>query len=236
MSYELYNKLKRFGRVRLNVLLAKLSNFKIGGPADIVIQVTATEKLVALLNYLSGEGVEFFILGGGSNVLLPDEGFQGVVVKVESRKSKVEGRRIEVEAGMDLGQLVQLSVENNLAGLEWAAGIPGTVGGAIRGNAGAHYAFTGGEIKDSLQTVEVWRDGEVVQLVPDDCRFGYRDSIFKHHPDVILSACFNLQSGDDQESLLMTQKIIAERKGKQSSLPFAGSFFKNRGSKSDWKF
>ncbi|OGH69463.1 MAG: UDP-N-acetylenolpyruvoylglucosamine reductase [Candidatus Magasanikbacteria bacterium RIFCSPHIGHO2_01_FULL_47_8] len=230
----MYKTLQQFGKVKVNAALGKLTTFEIGGPADFLVKVETQEKLVGLLNYLSGEGVDFLILGGGCNILLPDEGWRGVVIKVESRKSKVsaqggsgESQTIEVEAGMDLSKLVELTIQNNLTGLEWAAGIPGTVGGAIRGNAGAHYVFTGGEVKDSIETVLVWRDGEVFEFSGAECGFGYRDSIFKHNKDVILSGRFKLRPGNAKESLLMTQKIIAERKGKQSAAPSAGSFFKN---------
>ncbi len=226
--------LQKFGRVKVNAPLAKFTTFKIGGPAAFLVVVEERKKLIGLLNFLSAEGIDCLILGGGANVVLPDEGWGGVVIKVESRKSKVstqgglgESQTIEVEAGMDLSQLVQLSTQHNLAGLEWAAGIPGTVGGAIRGNAGARYAFTGGEIKDSIETAFVWRDGEVLELTPAECSFGYRDSIFKHNHDVILAGRFALKPGNRAENIAMTQKIIAERKGKQASAPSAGSFFKN---------
>ena len=224
---EIYRQLKQYGKVKPNALLSKFSNFNIGGLADFLVEVRETEKLVALLNFLSAEGVDYLILGGGANVLFPDEGWRGVVIKVKCERSNVKGQTIEIEAGAELSELVRLSIQHTLAGLEWAAGIPGSVGGAIRGNAGAHYAFTGGEIKDILASVSVWRDGEVLELFPAECAFGYRDSIFKHTTDVVLSGRFNLKPGDAKTSLDMTQKIIAERKGKQSSQPSAGSFFKN---------
>jgi UDP-N-acetylmuramate dehydrogenase len=134
---------------------------------------------------------------------------------------------MEVDVGMSLGKLVELSIQNKLSGLEWAAGIPGTLGGAIRGNAGAHYLFVGGEIKDNLEKVEVWRDGEVLEIFNSECAFEYRDSIFKNNSDVILRAWFKLQPGDQKTSLLIAQKVLQERQGKHPSEPSAGSFFKN---------
>ncbi len=224
---NVYKQLKLYGKVKPNVLLSKFSNFNIGGPADFLIEVTETEKAIALLNYLSGEGIEYLILGGGSNVLFPDDGIRGVVIRIKNEELRMKNNVIEVDAGVQLSELVRASIEHKLAGLEWAAGIPGAVGGAIRGNAGAHYVFTGGEIKDSITSVRMWRDGEALELTALECEFGYRDSIFKHKTDVVLSGKFALAPGDAKKSLEMTQKIIAERKGKQSSQPSAGSFFKN---------
>lgn len=220
--------LKSFGRVRPNTPLAKYSSFRLGGPAQFLVEVSETDKLVALLNFLAGEGIEWFILGGGTNVLFPDEGWQGAVIKIEDSRLKIKNSVIEASAGALLSAVVEASIREGLIGFEWAAGIPGTVGGAVRGNAGARYAFTGGELKDVIQTVSVWRDGEVVELTSAECQFGYRDSIFKHNKkDVILGMTIGLQPGNKAESLQMTQKIIAERRGKQPPEPSAGSFFKN---------
>ncbi|MSU75787.1 MAG: UDP-N-acetylmuramate dehydrogenase [Candidatus Magasanikbacteria bacterium] len=224
---QLYKELKNFGKVRPNASLAKFSNFNIGGPADFLIETTKTDTLIGLLNFLSGEGIEYLVLGGGSNVLFPDEGFRGAVIKISNIKYQISNLTIDAEAGMDLSKLVELSIQNKFTGLEWAAGIPGSVGGAIRGNAGAHYAFTGGEMKDTLETVSVWRDGEVVELFRGECEFGYRDSVFKHNTDVVLSGRFQLVIGGAKKSLEMTQKIVAERQAKQDHHSSAGSFFKN---------
>lgn len=224
---ELYKKLKRYGQVKTNTALSKLCTFKIGGPAEFVVTVTEEAQLVGLLNFLSGEGIAWLILGGGANVLFPDEEFRGVVIRIQNTKYQIPNTNIEIDAGVELSELVRLSIQNKLTGLEWAAGIPGTVGGAVRGNAGARYAFTGGEIKDAAESITVWRDGEVLELSPAECEFGYRDSIFKHNQDVILSARFSLKSGNPAVSLDMTQKIIAERRGKQPPDASAGSFFKN---------
>ncbi len=226
MDY-LYKQLKKWGRVKLNAALAKFCSFKVGGSADLLLTVASQENLVNALNFLSLEGQDFFILGGGSNVLFPDEGLRAVVIKVQDKKLQVKDEVITVAAGAELGVVVGAAVSAALGGFEWAAGIPGSVGGAVRGNAGARYAFTGGEMKDSIVSVLVWRSGEVLEIENKDCAFGYRDSVFKHSNDVILSATIRLGPGTQRESLLMTQKIVAERRGKQSSEPSAGSFFKN---------
>lgn len=231
---EIYKRLKEFGHVRINVPLAKYTTFNIGGPADFLLTVSANEQLVSALNFLTGEGINWFILGGGSNVLFPDERFEGVVIKIKNEKCSMKNTTIEADAGLELSKVVEASLQASLTGFEWAAGIPGSVGGAVRGNAGARYAFTGGEIKVCLTSVSVWRDGEVVELSNADCKFGYRDSIFKHNRDVILTMQIQLKLGNRAESLAMTQKIIEERKGKHAKEPSAGSFFKNV-SLSAWK-
>lgn len=224
---HIYQALKQFGKVKTNVLLAKVTTFKVGGPADVLVTITDRQKLAEALTFLSGEGIDFLILGGGANVLMPDEGFRGVVIRVACEKMTRDGMVVEADAGVTLGELVLFSIKENLAGLEWAAGIPGSLGGAVRGNAGARYAFCGGEIKDNAQEVIVWRDGELITLANADCAFGYRDSAFKHNRDVILGARFVLQSGNAAEGLATTQKVLVERKGKHAAEPSAGSFFKN---------
>lgn len=223
----LSKQLREFGKVKANASLAKFSKFKIGGPAQFLVTVENVEKLAGLLGFVSGEGIPYFILGGGSNVLFPDDGFEGVVIKVKGEKPEVQGEVIEVSAGADLSSVVDTSVAAGLTGFEWAAGIPGSVGGAVRGNAGAHYKFAGGEMKDNVVSVTVWRSNEVLEIPNGECAFGYRDSIFKHNGDVVLSTKIKLEPGNKQESVMTTQRIIAERRGKQPDLPSAGSFFKN---------
>ena len=219
----LYENLKRYGKVKVNAPLARLTTFKIGGPARFFVEVINREKLVELLNFLSGAGEDFFIIGGGSNVLLPDDGIEGVVIKYRGAAVAVAGTTLVAESGALLGAVVTAAPAHRLSGLEWAAGIPGTVGGAVRGNAGA----AGGDIARSMDKVTVWRDGEVVELARAECGFGYRESIFKHSQAVVLSARFALVSGDPAKSLKAMQEIVKKRAGHYPPLPSAGSFFKN---------
>ena len=120
-----------------------------------------------------------------------------------------------------MGVLVNIAAANGLAGMDWAVGIPGTFGGAIRGNAGA----MGKDISIPLQWVEVWRDGEVLKLQKDECCFGYRDAIFKHNNDIILRGCIYLEPGDKKEIMAKMQGHLQQRK--HTPYPSAGSFFKN---------
>lgn len=222
----LYKKLQSFGQVRVNAPLAKFSSFKIGGPADYLLIAVQNEALVNALNFLSAEGVDYFILGGGTNVLFSDDGWRGCVIVNKTSGRQVAGQKITADAGVELKLVVDAAQRASLAGFEWAAGIPGTVGGAVRGNAGARYAFTGGEIKDTLVRARVW-NGSVTEYANADCVFGYRDSVFKHSSGVVLSVEIELKPGNVKESLAMTQKILVERRGKQPGKPSAGSFFKN---------
>ncbi len=221
---ELYTKLKTFGKVKLNEPMSKHTTFKIGGSVRYFVVVEEVGSLVEMLDYLSGEGVEYYILGGGSNILFRDGEYDGVVIQVKSQKSKVKSQTIEVESGVQLGTVMGLAMQNSLSGMEWSAGIPGTVGGAVRGNAGAFGQATA----DVLDRVEVWKDGEVVEFSKDECQFVYRGSIFKENKNlVILRAWFKLKKADKAEVLKKTQEIIASRKGKYPIYPSAGCFFTN---------
>lgn len=223
---ELYSKLKEFGDVKINESLAKHVTFKIGGPAKLFITINKTENLVQLLNYLESQGVEYFIVAGGSNLLMNDNGFDGLVIKISTNDlpkliPQGSGFEIEVDAGVMLGAVVNIAAKNSLAGMSWAIGIPGTFGGAIRGNAGA----MGKEIVSVLRWVDVWRNGEVVRLKPEECGFSYRNSNFKHNKDVILRGCVYLEPGDKQEIMEKMQTNLKQRK--HTPYPSAGSFFKN---------
>ncbi len=220
---ELYKQLKEYGHVRPGALMARYTTFHIGGPVQFMVEVQETEKLVALLNYLMGEGVPYFVLGGGSNLLWQDDEWEGVVIKIETRKMQLEGQEIMAEAGAAFAAMVMLAVQNNLAGLEWAAGMPGSVGGAVRGNAGAMDSDT----SRSLEKIEVWRDGEIIILKPEDCEYGYRDSAFKRNTDVVLRAWFKTTPGDKIALMQTMQATIKGRNGKYPASPSAGSFFKN---------
>lgn len=220
---ELYQKLKEFGKVKINESLVKHTTFKIGGPADLFVKVGETNKLIELLNFLRAEGVEFLVLGGGSNLLVNDEGWQGVVVKIETKKISAQENVIEAEAGVLLGQVVSLAAKNNLSGLEWAVGIPGTVGGAVRGNAGA----MGKECSNNIDRVEVWQDGEIKILSVQDCQFAYRQSLFKFNNAVVLRVWYKLTPGNKTEIMAMMQECLKHRTGRFPTLPSAGSFFKN---------
>ena len=221
---ELYNKLQEFGDIKTNTPFSKLTTFALGGPAQYLVEVKDTQKLVDLLNYVHKNGLNFFILGGGSNLLMPDDGIEGVTIKVLNTKVEMIGTTtIMAEAGAQLGAVVNMAFKNSLAGLEWGVGIPGTVGGAVRGNAGA----MGLDIARSISKVEVWRNGEILEVASADCQFGYRESLFKFNGDVVLRTWFELHLGDRKEIMEKVQGYMKHRTGRYPHKPSAGSFFKN---------
>lgn len=233
---ELYTKLKNFGHIRTNQSVAQYTTFQIGGVAQFFIEVTETQKLIDLLNFLNSEGINFFILGGGSNTLWRDEPYEGVVINVKCQMINVKDRIIEAEAGVVFGALVMKAIKHKLAGLEWAMGLPGTVGGAVRGNAGCTWrGLSGGETKDVLKKIEIWKDKEVITLTPQECQFGYRESVFKHISNmVVLRAWFQLYPGNPKESMRIVQEIVKLRNAHYPRTPSGGSFFKNVPTK-QWK-
>ncbi|MBI4992908.1 MAG: UDP-N-acetylmuramate dehydrogenase [Candidatus Magasanikbacteria bacterium] len=219
----IYQQLKQFGRVKTNEPLFKHTTFKIGGSARFLVIVEDREKTISLLNFLLAEGINYFILGGGSNLLFSDEDFDGVVVKIKNQKSKIINNEIETEAGAQLGEVLILTLKHNLTGMEWAAGVPGTIGGAVRGNAGAF----GSDMASNVDRVEVWRDGEAIILSKEECDFGYRSSGLKKGGSVILRVWFKFPAGDKKEIMTKVQKNLQARQGKFPPFPSAGCFFKN---------
>lgn len=212
--------------IQKNILLAPLTTFKIGGPAKFFIEAENEDEIIEALRFAKKNEEKIFILAGGSNILVSDSGFNGVVIRVTNRDLEVEGNKITCGSGVSLSSLVQFSIENSLSGMEWAAGIPGTVGGAIRGNAGAF----GGQISDSIDLVNFISipDYNLKEASVDACSFGYRKSIFKESPSqIIFSATFKLGNGNREKSEEEINDIIAKRKEKQPRFPSPGSFFQN---------
>jgi len=213
-----------------NVSLKNYTTFKIGGPAK-YFYIAKTEKdLILAIKMAKKKRLPFFILGGGSNLLFSDEGFDGLVIKIQDTKYKIEGTKIVTGAGTILGELINASVKAGLSGLEWAAGLPGTVGGAIRGNAGAF----GKSISNIIKTITIFQSSEVKpqeisNLKRQECDFKYRDSIFKRNKNlIIISAVFQLKKGNKDEIKKKIKEHLNYRKECQPlDFPSAGSIFKN---------
>ena len=199
-------------KIQRGVLLSKYTTFRIGGPAKFFTEVVNIEELKEALDYAQKNNLEFFVLGGGSNLLVSDKGYNGIVIQCKLTTYNLQPtiNTIEVGAGIPLAKVVRESAEHNLAGLEWATGIPGTVGGAVRGDAGA-YGGDAGSVIDSVRVLEVSNDEKEVRPLSvvsvargrtsldfqlkiyhePDCKFGYRESIFKQNKNlIILSAVF----------------------------------------------
>jgi UDP-N-acetylmuramate dehydrogenase len=220
--------------IQKNVSLAPYTTIKIGGPAKFFIEAESEDEIVEALSYAKENDLRIFILGGGSNVLISDQGFDGLVIRIQNSKFKIQNSAIECGAGCSLIKIVSESAKAGLAGLEWAAGIPGTVGGAVAGNAGAF----GGEMSDLVDSLRVL-DKSKLQTLPAgrqvtnykalNCNFAYRDSIFKQNPNLIILSCvIRLKRGDSKKSQQMVADIIQQRKALQPyDFPSSGSFFKN---------
>jgi len=209
-----------------NVSLKDFTTFKVGGPARYFVRAETVEHLTEALTAAKKEDWPVFILAGGSNVIFPDAGFNGLVVLMSIHKLSVSGNELTAGAANMMSELVDASIKHNLAGLEWAGGLPGTFGGAIRGNAGAFR----GEMKDSIKSVTSvnHHTGAIVIRTNAECRFGYRDSIFKHEHEAIIEATLTLKPGDATVLRQTADKWIAFRQERHPlEYPNAGSIFKN---------
>lgn len=210
-------------KIKRNIPLSQFTSFKIGGPAKYFISVKKKEDLIKAVNFSKEKKLPFLILGGGSNVLINDKGFSGLVILINNKESEIKRNRIYCQAGMKLNNLVNQSVKNNLTGLEWAAGIPGTIGGAVRGNAGA-FGFS---ISQLVKQVEVFNKDFSI-LEKKDCRFNYRESIFKKNKKVIFSLELELRKGNRKQSEKMIKEYLEQRKNNcPLDYSSAGCIFKN---------
>lgn len=214
-----------------NVSLAQYTSFRIGGPAKYFFIARSKKELVEAIKKAKELELPFFILGGGNNVLAPDKGYKGLVIKIQSSEIKTQDSNVEAEAGAVLAKLVGLATEKSLTGLEWAAGIPGTVGGAVYGNAQAF----GTKISNIVKEVEVLdsRTLEIETLVGDQCNFSEKKSIFKQNKDlIILSINLKLKKGGQDEIKKRIKEHLDFRKKNQPlEFPSAGSIFINQDGK-----
>lgn len=213
--------------IQENVSLSEHTSFKVGGPARFFCAVETVEELKEARNFADSKKLPLFILGAGSNVIVSSGGFGGVVVLVKLKSLEIDGRVVRAGSGVDMSEIVNTSVTAGLSGLEWAGGLPGTFGGAIRGNAGAFK----GEIKDTVQFVTAFSiaTGEIKIFNNDQCEFEYRESYFKHNPNwIILEAELLLRSGSTPELRAIADDHIEFRKTRHPlEFPNAGSMFKN---------
>ncbi len=206
--------------------LAPHTSMGTGGPARFFIVVTSIKQLTDCLRKITRIGLPFFLMGGGSNLLVSDLGFDGLVIKLDIRGLEmVDETTIECGAGEDLMTLVNYATEHSLTGLEFAAGIWGTVGGAVYGNAGAY----GGEIGQILTEIYLLdQKGTLRAVEPEYCRFDYRDSYLKLTNEIVVKVKVSLTRGDQARISEKVEEIIAIRKAKHPEDGHsAGSFFKN---------
>lgn len=213
-------------KIQKNIPLAPMTTFKIGGPAKFFVEITTKQELLDIFDWVKQNQEKFFILAGGSNVLVNSNGFDGLVIKMANNKIAVKGDRVECEAGAELSKVLRTSVLGGLSGLEWGAGIPGTIGGAVCGNAGAF----GKSISDSVENVEIYnmKKGKFELLSRKDCNFDYRSSVFKNNKNLLVwQIVLKLQKGNSGEMTELINRYIEHRVKTQPKLPSAGCIFKN---------
>lgn len=208
-----------------NIKLAPFTSFKIGGPAKLFVEAYGSDEIIESIKWAGAHSIDYFMLGGGSNILVNDAGYDGLVIKNVSSGIKFDGNIISCDSGTTLSRLVQMAENHGFSGLEWAAGLPGTVGGAIIGNA----ACFGSEMAAITEEVEVYdpEEDKIFTLNNTQCDFAYRHSIFKAKKLVMLSCKIKLNSADAAVIRAKTEEVINKRLIQQPKYPSAGSVFKN---------
>lgn len=213
-------------RVLKNEPMKKHVTFRVGGNADYFVTVKSAEETADIIGLCREEKIPYFIMGNGSNLLVGDRGIRGVVIQIakEMNEVRVEGNTIVAQAGALLSRIANAALQESLTGLEFASGIPGTLGGAVVMNAGAY----GGEMKDILETVRVLTPrGEILELKNEELELGYRTSIVAKKDYIVLDAKIKLEKGDREK----IQEYMEDLKGRRTSkqpleYPSAGSTFK----------
>jgi UDP-N-acetylmuramate dehydrogenase len=212
-----------------HIPLAQYTTFNIGGAARYLVHAQSLDDIKQSFAMAQQLGVPVFVLGGGSNVLVADEGFAGMVIKIEMKTTSINrsSATVTVEAGAVLKDTIMQAAQAGLGGCTSMYGIPGTVGGAVRGNAGAF----GTEAKDVVHSVTAWNSTthETKEFANAECQFAYRDSFFKQHPEwIVLSATLQLPVVKSEEAVQQCEDTFAERTKRQiQNIKSAGSFFMN---------
>ena len=215
--------------IKQNEPLSKHTTFAIGGPAKYFAAVKTKEEVLEAIDFAEKKKLPFFVLGGGSNILINDGGYDGLIIKIQIGGVKVDEDTITAGAGILLSQLVNESANKGLSGLEWAVGIPGTIGGAVNGNAGAY----GRSVSESVDEITVLvKDGggwKEKKYSNKESGFESRKSKFKHlaNREIILEAILKLRKSDTEKVRGEIRNTILQRKDKIPAQPSAGCVFKN---------
>lgn len=212
--------------IYFNEPMSRHTTFKVGGNAECFIEIETKEQLSRLSKYLKDIEMPHFVLGNGSNTLVRDDGYKGVILHIGNKYADilVEGSRVTAKAGAPLSKVAKIAYENGLTGMEFASGIPGTIGGAVVMNAGAY----GGEMKQIVTSVTVLdTEGESFELTNEEMKFGYRNSIIKNRPFIVSEVSICLEPGNKDEIKKKMDELAARRRKKQPlEYPSAGSTFK----------
>ncbi len=213
--------------VRPNVALADYTSIRVGGRAAFLVEINSQAQLIELVQFCLSENIRFITLGGGTNVFFPESGFNGLVAVIKFDAIKIHpDERVTAEAGASLSALNQTCIDHALTGFEFSSGIPGTVGGAIYGNAGAY----GNAVSDYLIAAKIVMPDGVVQMVDNGFfNFSYRTSQLKTNHAILLQAEFQLRKGERAKIQKRVDEILAKRRRKLPPLNIAtaGSYFKN---------
>ncbi len=222
-----FEKLKEISKTAVeNESMKDHTSFKIGGNADFMVFPKSQDEIKAVIELCKSQGIDYTVMGNGSNMLVSDDGIEGVIIKIADQMAKVEvsGEEILAYSGVLLSTLSHHALENSLSGLEFASGIPGTLGGAVVMNAGAY----GGEMKDVITHVGYMdKDANVYEVTNEQAEFGYRTSIFSQNDYIVLYAKIKLTKGNKEEIKEKMLDLNQRRRDKQPlNLPSAGSTFK----------
>lgn len=213
-------------RIQNNISLSTKTSFRIGGPAKYYIEIKEKEDLVESIRWAKKENIKILYWGGGTNVLVSDAGFDGLVIKFSNDYILPRGERLECGAGALLMRASRIATAEKLTGFEWGIGIPGTIGGAIKGNAGAYGLYVG----DYVETMEVYNleKERFFTMSRNDCNFSYKNSLFNERKELLVwSVVFKLEKGDINEIEKLNEEHMIHRRGSQPNLPSAGCIFKN---------
>src|SRR5215212_7146274 len=215
-------------KVKENVSLAPYTSARIGGPADILITTESADELARTIKLLQKQEIDYLLLGGGSNVLVSDRGVRGVVVLNRAKAVRFHNGdqpSVTVESGVIFSNLANRCASKSFAGLEWAATVPGTIGGAVYGNAGAF----GGDMAGNLICAELLTENRREKFTPEQMGFGYRTSVLKRGEldAVVLAAELRLQNSTKEEATVKIEQFSAHRKATQPPGASMGSMFKN---------
>lgn len=228
---EIYNSLTKLipkDKIFQNEPMSKHTSFKIGGNADIFIIISTINELKMVLDLSKNSKIPLTIIGNGTNILVKDSGIRGIVAKINIQKLEVKYENdvayVYLGAGELIGKSAQIFLKNSLSGFEFASGIPGSIGGAIKMNAGAY----GGEFKDIVEKVTCMDyDGNIFELSNEQCDFSYRHSIFSTKDYIILETKIKLNKGNSEEIKSKMDEYAKSRREKQPiAMPSAGSTFK----------
>ena len=218
---EFYNK----DNIKIDEKLSSYVNFKVGGPADILLIPDSKEQVKKSIGICRENNIPVYVIGNGSNILVRDGGFRGVVISLKGvHNVTVNDERIEAECGVMLKEVSDKAMENSLTGFEFACGIPGTIGGAVFMNAGAY----DGEISHVIESVEVIDENcNIINLTNEELDFGYRSSLVMKKGYIVLSAVFKLKKGQVKTIKELVNDLTNKRESKQPlEYPSAGSTFK----------